>query len=147
MNTTIYTLGYIGRKLESVDALLARFGAILVDVRMVPRSRTAIWNSGILRRHFGEQRYVWLKEFGNRNYKGTFEQIEIVNFPAGEQRLRELITTTGRPVMLMCGCPDVNTCHRKLLAEWLSQRWNAPIEHLLPRSENHDATERQPTLF
>jgi hypothetical protein len=65
MNTTIYTLGYIGRKLESVEVLLARFGAILVDVRMVPRSRTQVWNSGVLRRHFGEQRYVWLKEFGN----------------------------------------------------------------------------------
>ena len=144
MNTTIYTLGYIGRKIEDVDAIRARFGATIADVRMVPRSRTQAWNSGVLRRYFGD-RYIWLKEFGNRNYKGTRDQIEIADFPTGEQRLRELITTTAKPIILMCGCPDVNHCHRKLLAEWLAQTWNVPIEHLA-RPEKSD-TDEQPTLF
>ena len=144
VNTTIYTLGYIGRKIEGVDAIRSRFGATLVDVRMVPRSRTRAWNSGFLRRYFGDH-YIWLKEFGNRNYKSSVDQIEIVNFPAGEQRLRTIITTTGKPIILMCGCPDVNYCHRKLLAEWLAQTWNAPIEHLI-RQESPD-NDNQPTLF
>jgi len=30
--------------------------------------------------------YVWLKQFGNRNYKGTFEQIAIADLPADEYR-------------------------------------------------------------
>ena len=144
MNTTIYTLGYIGRKLESVDALLVRLDALLVDVRMVPRSRVLTWNSGHLRRHFGD-RYEWIKELGNRNYKDSAAQIEILDFPAGEQRLREIIITTGKPIILMCGCVDVNHCHRKLLAEWLSKQWNAPVEHLT-RPVNPDS-DQQLTLF
>jgi len=40
-------------------------------------------------------RDVWLKQFGNRNYKGTFEQIEIADFPAGAERLRGINATAA----------------------------------------------------
>jgi uncharacterized protein (DUF488 family) len=110
---TIYTLGYSGRKIEDVEAVLGRLNAILVDVRMVPRSRWApLWNAAALHDRLGD-RYVWLKEFGNRNYKGTFEQIEIADFPTGEKRLRE-IAAPGKAVVLMCGCRDVNVCVRSV---------------------------------
>lgn len=90
MIKTIYTLGYSGWKIEEIEATLTRLDAVLVDVRMIPRSRWAPqWNGTALHNRLGD-RYVWLKEFGNRNYKGTFDQIEIADFPAGEQRLREL---------------------------------------------------------
>ena len=126
---TIYTLGYSGWKIEDVEAVLERFAAILVDVRMVPRTRwQPQWNAAVLRTRLGD-RYVWLREFGNRNYKGTFEQIEIADFPAGEKRLRE-ITATGRAVVLLCGCRDVNVCHRKVLADRLAQAWKADVVHL-----------------
>ena len=49
---TIYTLGYSGWKIEDVEVVLARLDAILVDVRMVPRSRAPTWNGGFLGRHF-----------------------------------------------------------------------------------------------
>lgn len=125
----IYTLGYSGWAIEDVEAVLDRLDAILVDVRMVPRTRwAAAWNSAVLARRLGE-RYTWLRAFGNVNFKGTFEQIKIADFPAGEQRLRE-ITATGKAVVLMCGCRDVNVCHRKVLAERLAQAWGAEIEHL-----------------
>ena len=74
-------------------------------------------------------RYVWLREFGNRNYKGTFEQIEIAHFSAGEKRLRE-ITAPGKAIVLLCGCRDVNLCHRKVVAEMLAESWHAEIVHL-----------------
>ncbi len=126
---TIYTLGYSGWSIEDVEAVLDRLDAILVDVRMVPRSRwAAAWNSAVLAKRLSE-RYTWLRAFGNVNYKGTFEQIEIADFPAGQQRLRE-IADTGKAVVLMCGCRDVNVCHRKVLAERLAQAWGAEIEHL-----------------
>src|SRR5664279_4232291 len=97
---TIYTLGYSGWKIEEVEAVVSRLDAILVDVRMVPRSRWAPgWNATVLHARLGEK-YVWLKEFGNRNYKGTFEQIEIADFPVGEQRLRELVGARGRNIVL-----------------------------------------------
>jgi hypothetical protein len=106
---TICTLGYSGWKIEDVEAVLDRLDAILVDVRMVPRTRWApLWNSSALHVRLGD-RYAWLREFGNRNYKGTFEQIEIADFPAGEKRLRELLAkdATGKAVVLLCGCRDV----------------------------------------
>jgi uncharacterized protein (DUF488 family) len=110
---TIYTLGYSGWKIEDVEAVLERFAAILVDVRMVPRTRwQPQWNATVLHARLGD-RYVWLREFGNRNYKGTFEQIEIANFRAGEKRLRE-ITGPGKAVVLLCGCRDVNVCVRSV---------------------------------
>ena len=110
---TIYTLGYSGWKIEDVEAVLDRLDAILVDVRMVPRTRwQPQWNAAVLRAQLGD-RYVWLREFGNRNYKGTFEQIDIADFPTGEQRLRDL-TVPGKAVVLLCGCRDVNVCVRSV---------------------------------
>lgn len=117
---------------------MARLDAILVDVRMVPRSRAPIWNSGVLARRLGE-RYFWLRAFGNRNYKGAFDQIEIVDFAGGEQRLRDLTAsgpTAGKAIILFCGCPDVSTCHRKVLADWLAKSWGADVAHLT-RPDNH----------
>ena len=139
----IYTLGYSGWRIEDVEAVLERLGAILVDVRMVARTRWApIWNATALGARLGD-RYVWLREFGNRNYKGTFEQIEIADFPAGQKRLREL-TATGKSVVLMCGCRDVNVCHRKVVAERLASALHADVEHLsLPVKE----TPQEPKLF
>jgi uncharacterized protein (DUF488 family) len=141
---TIYTLGYSGWKIEDVEAVLEQFAALLVDVRMVPRTRwQPQWNAAVLRARLGD-RYVWLREFGNRNYKGTFEQIEIANFPAGEKHLRE-ITAPGKAVVLMCGCRDVNVCHRKVVAEMLAESWQADVVHLTAPPKAEEAT--RPTLF
>jgi uncharacterized protein (DUF488 family) len=133
---TIYTLGYSGWKIEDVEAVLDHLDAILVDVRMVPRSRVATWNVGVLSRRLG-QRYLWLREFGNRNYKGG--PIDIVDFAAGQAKLVEITAchgesprsrTSGKSVILLCGCADVKVCHRKLLAEWLAKAWQSEVEHL-----------------
>jgi uncharacterized protein (DUF488 family) len=149
---TIYTLGYSGWKIEDAQAVLERLNAILVDVRMVPRTRwTPLWNSSALHERLGDAlagstgsaqgRYVWLKQFGNVNYKGTFEQIEIADFPAGEKRLKELTFTgptsassavASKAVVLMCGCRDVNICHRKVVAEKLAKEWDVDVCHLAP---------------
>ena len=143
---TIYTLGYSGWKIEDVEAVLERLAAILVDVRMVPRTRwQPQWNAAVLHARLGD-RYVWLREFGNRNYKGTFGQIEIVDFPAGEQHLREL-TATGKAVVLLCGCPDANLCHRKVLAERLAELWGAEAVHLTPHPKDKPESAGQRKLF
>jgi uncharacterized protein (DUF488 family) len=141
---TIYTLGYSGWRIEDVEAVLDRLDAILVDVRMVPRTRwQPQWNATVLRARLGD-RYVWLREFGNRNYKGTFEQIEIADFPAGEKRLREIVAP-GKAVVLLCGCRDVNVCHRKVVAELLAQAWQADVVHLT-RPDN-GVSSSHPKLF
>ena len=140
---TIYTLGYVGWKMEDIEATVNRLDAILVDVRMVPRSRAPIWNGSTLHKRLGD-RYVWLREFGNRNYKGTVDQIEIADFPAGLERL-QAIAATGRAVVLLCGCPAVSTCHRKVLADWLAKAWKVEVVHLT-RPDNHISS-GQRTLF
>ena len=107
---------------------------------MVPRSRfQPVWNSAALSARLAE-RYAWLKELGNRNYKGTFEQIEIVDFDAGEQRLREL-TAGGKSVILLCSCKDVNVCHRKVLAERLAAMWGVEVVHLAPTAHTTEPGE------
>ena len=172
---TLYTLGYSGWRIDDIEATLQRLDAILVDVRMVPRSRAPIWNGTTLHKRLGE-RYVWLKEFGNRNYRGTVDQIEIADFPAGRERLAKLLGTlappsataipspahatgptsapaTGRSVILLCGCPDVNQCHRKTLADWLAQSWQGQVVHLTPPKQDrlthpdNGSSGHQPTLF
>lgn len=125
---TIYTLGYSGWKIEDIEAVVERLDAVLVDVRMVPRSRVPTWNVGVLGRRLGG-RYLWLREFGNRNYKGG--PIDIVDFAAGQAKLAEVVAS-GKAIILFCGCADVSVCHRKLLAESLAQVWQVGVEHLTP---------------
>jgi uncharacterized protein (DUF488 family) len=147
---TIYTLGYTGWKIDEVAATVERPDAVLADVRMVPRSRNPIWNSGTLAKQFGG-RYVWLKQFGNRNYKGTFEQIEIVDFAGGADRLVKLFppapgsSAPGRTLILLCGCPDASQCHRSVLASGLAKLWSADITHLT-RTDNQISGGQQ-TIF
>ena len=76
------------------------------------------------------ERYYWLSDFGNVNYKNG-GPIAISDFDKGVERL-EPLRTAGRAVVLMCGCPDVNVCHRKILTERLAQRWGAEVIHLTP---------------
>ncbi|MCE5280321.1 MAG: DUF488 domain-containing protein [Planctomycetaceae bacterium] len=134
---TIYTLGYTGWKLEAVEAALDKTNGLLVDVRMMPRSRNPIWNSGSLAKRL-PGRYQWLRQFGNRNYKAG--PIEIVNFESGAAELLREVAGSGRSPVLFCGCADVNICHRKILAEWLGGLWQAEVVHLtnepLTASEN-----------
>ena len=72
----------------------------------------------------------WLSDFGNVNYKNG-GPIAIADFDKGVERLGPL-RTAGRAVVLMCGCPAVNVCHRKVLAERLAERWGAEVEHVAP---------------
>ena len=125
----IYTLGYSGWSVEAIKTFLESVNGVAVDVRMVPRSRVAAFNGTAFSRLLGE-RYYWLSDFGNVNYKSG-GPIAIADFDKGVERLGPL-RTAGRAVVLVCGCPDVNVCHRKVLAERLAKRWGAEVEHVAP---------------
>jgi uncharacterized protein (DUF488 family) len=125
----IYTLGYSGWSVEAIKTFLESVNGVAVDVRMVPRSRVAAFNGTAFSRLLGE-RYYWLSDFGNVNYKSG-GPIAIADFDKGVERLGPL-RTAGKAVVLLCGCPDVNVCHRKVLAERLAQRWGAEVEHVVP---------------
>ncbi len=116
----LYTLGYSGWNVEAITTFLESVNGVAVDVRMAPRSRVAAFNGTAFSRLLGE-RYYWLADFGNINYKSN-GPIAIANFDKGVERLAPL-RTAGRAIVLMCGCPDVNVCHRKILAERLAELW------------------------
>ena len=125
----IYTLGYSGWSVEAIKTFLESVNGVAVDVRMVPRSRVAAFNGTAFSRLLGE-RYYWLSDFGNVNYKNG-GPITIANFDKGVERLGPL-KKAGKAVVLLCGCPDVTVCHRKILAERLADRWDAEVVHLTP---------------
>jgi uncharacterized protein (DUF488 family) len=133
VSNTIYTLGYHGWTIEQFKAVVQRLDALVVDVRMMPRSRwDIVWRSESLRAGLGA-RYVWIKQFGNLNYKGTIDSCKIADFGAGARLLDELSTTpigAGKAIILLCGCRDVNDCHRKIIADKLAALWHKEIVHL-----------------
>jgi hypothetical protein len=49
----------------------------------------------------------------------------------------------------MCGCPDVNVCHRKVLAERLAKRWGAEVEHVAapPKVKPSPVSQSPKSLF
>ena len=142
----IYTLGYSGWSVEAIKTFLESVNGVAVDVRMVPRSRVAAFNGTAFSRLLGE-RYYWLSDFGNVNYKSG-GPITIANFDKGVERLLPL-KTAGKAVVLLCGCPEVNVCHRKVLAERLAQRWDAEVEHVAapPKAKPPPTAVPQKSLF
>jgi uncharacterized protein (DUF488 family) len=143
---TIYTLGYSGWSVEAIKTFVESVNGVAVDVRMVPRSRYAPFNGTAFSRLLGE-RYCWLSDFGNVNYKNG-GPIAIGNFDKGVEQLGP-VKDAGKAVVLMCGCPDVNICHRKILAERLAQRWGAEVVHVAapPKVKPSPVSQSSKSLF
>jgi uncharacterized protein (DUF488 family) len=109
----LYTYGYLCGDRTRVDALIAA-GAILVDIRLVPRSRKPGFNASQLAARYGDA-YEHCEALGNRNYKGG--PIRLVDETRGIAFV--LARLMGQPVILMCGCRDAATCHRTYIAKKL----------------------------
>jgi hypothetical protein len=122
----IFTYGYQGHTPDQLAAYLDATGAILLDIRFKPYSRMAGWGGDALKRQFGD-RYRWMGvSLGNPNYQGgpiTLGRPEQALVPV--QRL-----LTERPVILLCACWNVETCHRKVAAEYLGNNLGAEVQHL-----------------
>lgn len=122
----LYTLGYAGRTLDDLVALVDTHQATLMDIRYSPRSRLPGFNKASLAQHLG-QRYVHCPALGNRNYQGG--PIALADYPAGLAHVRTLLTTT--PVLiLLCVCRNVQACHRTNVAEALSDDLGIPHYHI-----------------
>ena len=142
----IYTLGYSGWSVEAIKTFLESVNGVAVDVRMAPRSRVAAFNGIAFSRLLGD-RYYWLSDLGNVNYKNG-GPIAIADFDKGVERLGPL-RTAGKAVVLMCGCPDINTCHRKVLAERLAKQWGAEVVHVAapPKVKPSPVSQSPKSLF
>jgi uncharacterized protein (DUF488 family) len=121
---TLYTFGYSGRMPHELQTLAEHLAAVVVDIRFSPRSRSPDWTTGRLATLLGE-RYRHLPALGNRNYKGG--PVEFVDLAAGVVEIGQLLKQ--RPIILLCGCADVQRCHRRPAAEAITSRWGVAVEH------------------
>jgi len=112
--TQLYDLGYLEFKdPKLLEEFLKATDAHLWDIRFSPRSRDTKWSGTSLSDLLG-QRYHHVKHLGNANYKGSFNEIEIVDLDRGIRELHEALRTVS--VVLMCACWDRRSCHRSVVA-------------------------------
>jgi uncharacterized protein (DUF488 family) len=106
-----------------------RLGALVVDVRLFPRSQRAEWNQATLEQVLGE-RYVHVPELGNRNYRSRGGPIQIADPERGVARVAPLLIEHS--VVLLCQCAEIAVCHRRIVAALVQAVTEAPIVHLEP---------------
>lgn len=132
---TIYTIAYGGRYYDAAlqqVANLAQYG-IIIDTRHVPHTKLVGFDQADLQREYGLH-YIHISALGNLNYKGG--PIELVDEESGLQQLEDWLARF--PILLLCGCTDVTTCHRRYIANQLRERTGASISHLLTSFREHE---------
>jgi len=122
------TAGYKNFSFYQFKDLVEDLDALIVDVRYVPYTPLPFWSIGTLQEKFGEK-YIHIKELGNINYKDK-TNIEIADFSTG--LIRFVVASEGfKTCILLCGCIDVNKCHRKIVAEKIADQIEVErVEHL-----------------
>lgn len=120
---TLYTYGYLGATPADLKAYIDELDAYLIDIRYSPRSRAPQWRRDALQRlagvtEHGRPRYCHIGAFGNVNYAGD-GPIEISSPIVGLQEIAPY--RAARPVILLCGCPDWRSCHRRTVADLIVQ--------------------------
>lgn len=111
----VYTTGYTGKDVSDLKPLLAALDAVLFDVRYSPDSRVLKWTRAYLQVLLREK-YHHLLPFGNRTFREN--KITIQNLDLGIK----ILESQKSNVVLMCGCAELSTCHRLVLAHELRRR-------------------------
>ncbi len=134
--TTLVTLGHSNRTLEQLVALLAAHGVeLLVDIRRVPRSgRNPQFNADNLALELPARgvRYRSVPELGGRRSRAADTPhvaltepaiagyADYMDTPAFADVAAKLIDVAGRyRTAIMCAEANPESCHRRLLSDWL----------------------------
>jgi uncharacterized protein (DUF488 family) len=155
MTNTLFTIGYSGRSIHNLIALLEHHKiTALCDVRSVPySSRNPQFNREPLKKALKSHNieYVFLgEELGARpkdpscyvDGKALYQKIaESTLFKNGLERLR-LGMQKDYVLALMCAEKDPMTCHRSILICRNLRDWLIDIRHII----DHDTTETQADL-
>lgn len=121
----LYTYGYGNGDMEDLKRW-ASGGIAIADIRYSPRSANPDWSKDNLSRVLGRH-YHWLFPLGNKNYKvGGKPYIPLLQ--EGLAQLRDLMEF--QPVVLLCVCPDVEKCHRTIVANEAARLFGAMPWHL-----------------
>jgi hypothetical protein len=123
---TIYTFGYQGSTIDQLQAYQQDLGAVVVDIRYVPWSRDKQWTKDRLDDDL-QGNYVWARDLGNINYRNG-GPIQLANPANSVPHIRARLNRHN--IILLCACWNVETCHRKVAAEYLAGELGAPVVHL-----------------
>lgn len=126
----LYTFGYTVR---GADVRLAELMTdplmTLLDIRRSPRSR---YRPSFRRSSLEQQfpaRYYHVPELGNVNYADRTLPIVLVDASAGLRALRFWLER-GYSVCLLCACAHLEDCHRRVVAELVTEQYPCEVVHL-----------------
>lgn len=119
-----FTTGYLGHKIDELEAVRAELGAVVVDIRMRPNSRVPSWRQPAMVRYFGDN-YRWCQAWGSVHFE-TGPPHTLLNPEAGWTD----VSAIRRPVILLCACRDATTCHRAEVARWLVVEHGVAVREL-----------------
>ena len=105
----IYTTGYGGKNIADLKPMLDALDAVLADIRFVPHSEILHWRKTYLKVLL-DWKYLHIPNLGNRTFKE--EKITIQNLQLGI----ETVLNLDKNVVLMCGCENLENCHRLTIA-------------------------------
>ena len=115
---TAYLTGYTGKPTRNpaqLKQLAVNLGAVVVDARYSPYSRVLHWDGSALMGALGADRYMWVRQFGNRTYKQG-----IITLDNPSRGLDLLNNHTADKFIILCACADGESCHRKQVGEYLA---------------------------
>ncbi len=143
---SLFTIGYEQAKLDAVLGALKRAKiGLLVDTRAVSASRRPGFSKRQLAASLDEKGigYLHLRALGTPSegreaaHSGHLAEMfriyeKHIKTPEAREQLNELaaIVRSGRRVCLLCYERDVAHCHRRRIAELVSERTGAKVEHL-----------------
>lgn len=112
----IYPLGYSNQG-HLVEQIMVNSKTLIVDTRYSPNSKMPQWTGAALKTKYSA-RYRWAgKYLGNVNHWNGGPMVlanPVVGIKGLVMYLRE-----GYDLILVCGCSDYQSCHRRLIVELL----------------------------
>jgi len=128
MEKRVTSFGYAGKTPEQLLYHVRSSDSVVVDCRLKPFSMNRSWSKKALAEFFRE-RYVWVEELGNLNYKGSYGTgIKLKNAELGISKVMKLLEE--KEVILMCMCSLFEKCHVKRIVDMLEVSHDIPHQRL-----------------
>jgi hypothetical protein len=138
------TYGYSGSTPDDLAAYVEALDATIADVRYSPRSRVPHWDGYALVGRFAD-RYVHVQELGNVNCKAPEKGIRLAQPAEGLLTVEKLLSRHS--LILLCACPTVQTCHRRVAAELVAEHLGLSPVHLPAHFRDWQAAATQGRLL
>ena len=119
--TTVYTIGYGGRKISDFADILEKHGVnILIDIRRFPNSKNPDFKKGnleIMLRKNGIEYFFLGEKLGGFRDGGFEKYMDTTDFMDGFKTLLDL--TQKGTVAIMCMERKTKHCHRRFISRFL----------------------------